>query len=152
MDSAQDGTGQAVPKCSLLVSAASVLASPPPLSEVTETHDRLTTKLPVQAFGKGQSKSSPGSWPDAIYKLLLTPSKRTQGHLGSPTTCDLLHSHPILFIASQSSGPAGSVLARPLFLHLLLLPCWTLCPWGLLRFCPQVQWSQPLQKNFLPTR
>ena len=101
----EDGTRHGVQKCSLLTAAASVIAYPLPPSEVTETHDSLTTELPVQAFGKGQSKSSSGSWPDAIYKPTLTPSKRKQGHLRSRTTCDLLDSHPILFITIPVQRP-----------------------------------------------
>jgi len=103
---------------------------------------------PAQASSKGQSKSSSGSWPDAIYKLTRTLRKHKQGHLQSRATCDLWILTQFYLLRFQSSGPTGSMLAMSLFLRLGLTQLASLLNallWVILKFCPQVQWSWPFQ-------
>ena len=103
---------------------------------------------PAQASSKGQSKSSSGSWPDAIYKPMLTLRKHQQGHLQSRATCDLWILTQFYLLRFQSSGPAGSMLERSLFLRLgrtLLASLLDALLRVILKFCPQVQWSWPFQ-------
>lgn len=101
---------------------------------------------PAQASSKGQSKPSSGSWPDTIYKPKRTLRKHKQGHLQSRATCDHWILTQFYLLRFQSSGPAGSMLARSLFLRLSLTQLASLLNallWVILNFAHKFSGADP---------